>query len=221
MRARVLFSQRLKIKYGSVRCSTEEKVAMWPWLLVALAVLLVFFLLTRDRSDTDKERTAAGMRTDSTTAIGKGPSADWDNIDFDAPKASYEEVNDKDINVRSGNGYAIYSVEEPILFDTEKSALRNEAEQKLKNVLESLQKRYKEGEIRVYGYTDAKGSAGYNQQLAEQRAETVRDWLVKNGNIDKNRISIHSVGEARPVGSNESEQGRQQNRRVDIVVRDK
>ncbi len=97
--------------------------------------------------------------------------------------------------------------------------MRNQAEQDLKQITASIGKRYNGGNIRVYGYTDAVGSAGYNKELAEQRAEAVRGWLVKNGNVAEDRVTLHPVGEARPVASNATEEGRQQNRRVEIVAR--
>jgi hypothetical protein len=61
-------------------------------------------------------------------------------------------------------------------------------------------------------------SAGSNKELAEQRAEAVRAWLAKNGNMSEGNISVHPVGESQPTASNATEQGRQKNRRVEIVA---
>jgi outer membrane protein OmpA-like peptidoglycan-associated protein len=198
----------------------------WPWLLLLLLVLAALFFFTRgcerDRTTTTDPGAPA---TDSTatdtaaTAMTDTTSTDWDSVNFDAPAVSYEEIRDRDINVRGGEGFAIYGVDETILFDTEKATLKGGAEDKLKQIAASLGKRFKNGPVRIFGYTDAKGSAGYNQQLARERAEAVRGWLVKNGNIAEQQVTVHAVGEARPVASNATAAGRSQNRRVEIVAR--
>jgi outer membrane protein OmpA-like peptidoglycan-associated protein len=108
---------------------------------------------------------------------------------------------------------------ENILFDEGKSTIRADAEKNLKQVATSIAKRYNNGLVRVFGHTDAVGSAGYNKELAEQRAEAVRNWLVKNGNISEDRISLQPIGESNPVASNSTQEGRQQNRRVEIVAK--
>jgi outer membrane protein OmpA-like peptidoglycan-associated protein len=176
------------------------------------------------RGDTD-ERAAAITTTDTVSnnvADSSGnfnTASGWEGVDFNAPAVSYEEITDKTVNVRGANNYAIYSVGENILFDEGKSTIRSNAEKNLKQIAGSIEKRYKEGEIRVYGHTDSVGSSAANKQLAEQRAEAVRDWLLKNGKVPESRISLHSIGESEPVASNASEKGREQNRRVEIVAR--
>jgi outer membrane protein OmpA-like peptidoglycan-associated protein len=71
--------------------------------------------------------------------------------------------------------------------------------------------------VAVDGYTDSIGSDAYNLRLSERRAGTVRDYLVAHG-IDAGRITARGFGKNRPVASNATEEGRAQNRRVDIVV---
>lgn len=200
----------------------KQKKSIIPWLLLALGIIaLIFFLMRGCNNDegkegaTDSTSASTGTTTDATGAMGQA----WGDVDFNAPAAAYEEVTDKNINVRGNNNYGIYGLGENILFDEGKSTVRSDGEQNLKQVASSVEKRYKGGAVRVFGYTDAIGSAGYNKELAEQRAAAVRDWLVTNGNISEDRISIHPVGEARPVASNSTEEGRQQNRRVEIVAK--
>jgi len=71
--------------------------------------------------------------------------------------------------------------------------------------------------IIIEGYTDSSGDRIYNQELSERRASAVRDFLVSTG-IDPMRISVHGYGEEHPVASNDSENGRRENRRVEIIV---
>jgi outer membrane protein OmpA-like peptidoglycan-associated protein len=193
----------------------------WLWLLLAVIALAILLFLLRgcdgDEAARDPETTSA---TDpAATSSGVAADNDWNDIDRNAPAATYEEITDQDINVRGNDQYAIYSLDETILFDTDSKEIRSGAEQKLKQVAASMEQRFANGQVRVYGYTDARGSAGYNQQLAEERAEAIQDWLVQNGEIGEDVISVHPVGESQPIASNATAEGRQQNRRVEIVAR--
>jgi len=71
--------------------------------------------------------------------------------------------------------------------------------------------------VEVVGYTDSSGAASYNQKLSERRAQSVADALEEQG-IDASRISARGEGENNPIASNETQQGREQNRRVEIMV---
>jgi outer membrane protein OmpA-like peptidoglycan-associated protein len=196
----------------------------WLWLLLALAALAILIFLTRG-CDKDEEVAATDVTTTDTTQTATTTESEtetdegWNNLDRNVPAATYEEITDSAITVRGNEQYAIYSLDETILFDTDSKAIRPEAEKKLQQVAASLGQRFANGMVRIYSYTDAKGSAGYNQQLAEERAEAVRSWLVKNGKVSEGLISLHPVGESQPVASNATAAGRQQNRRVEIVAR--
>ncbi|HET9408456.1 MAG TPA: OmpA family protein [Candidatus Sulfotelmatobacter sp.] len=71
--------------------------------------------------------------------------------------------------------------------------------------------------LAVEGHTDSIGSDEYNQQLSEHRAEAVRDYLVQQG-INANSIEAHGYGKTEPIASNDTSEGRQQNRRVELVL---
>lgn len=74
--------------------------------------------------------------------------------------------------------------------------------------------------VRIEGHTDNSGSAQRNRQLSLQRAQAVRDWLVKHG-IDASRLTAEGFGADRPIDTNETEEGRSNNRRVEFqIVRD-
>ncbi len=199
----------------------------WLWLLLAIIALALLFFLLRgcdNKADDGTDGAATGMVTDTTststtTTTTTTTDDDWSSLNMDVPAATYEEISDTDITVRGNEEYAIYSVDETVLFDTEKSTIKTDAANKLKQIAGSMGKRYNGGRVRIYGYSDAQGSAGYNKELAEQRAEAVQSWLVDNGNISKESVSLHPVGEANPVASNATAEGRAQNRRVEIVAR--
>ncbi|MET0044348.1 MAG: OmpA family protein, partial [Candidatus Thiodiazotropha sp. 6PLUC3] len=76
---------------------------------------------------------------------------------------------------------------------------------------------YKSTMIEVAGHTDSTGSESYNQLLSQQRAQSVSDVLNRNG-VTGVRIDTVGYGESRPVASNNSPAGRQQNRRVELTL---
>jgi outer membrane protein OmpA-like peptidoglycan-associated protein len=76
-------------------------------------------------------------------------------------------------------------------------------------------KEYDKTIIEVLGHTDATGSDAYNQGLSEQRAASVRSYLAAQG-IDARRVLSQGFGERHPVASNDSAEGRQSNRRVEL-----
>ena len=195
----------------------KKKSSILPWILLALGIIALLIFLIRGCGDDNADTQAT--TTDTITSNTGGAANTWDGVDFNAPPVQYEEITDTNINVRGTGDYAIYGLGENILFDEDKSTIRSGAEQNLQQIAASLTKRYPNAEVRVYGHTDAQGSPGYNKELAEQRAETVRAWLVKNGNISEANLSLHPVGESQPVASNATEGGRQQNRRVEIVAK--
>jgi len=71
--------------------------------------------------------------------------------------------------------------------------------------------------VRVEGHTDSVTSDAYNQQLSERRADAVRTWLESHG-VAAGRLTTVGYGESKPVADNGTVAGRQQNRRVEIVI---
>jgi len=123
-----------------------------------------------------------------------------------------------DVSVRGNDQYSVYAMEETILFDTDKSAIKSSASKSLEQIAGSIGQRSTNKQIRIIGHADARDTKAYNKELSEQRAEAVKNWLVQNGKIDASRITIQPMGESQPVASNETAAGRQQNRRVEIAV---
>ena len=103
-----------------------------------------------------------------------------------------------------------------VLFDTNRYTLKPGAREKLAKV-SGILLAYPGLKVQVEGYTDSTGTPEYNQRLSEQRAMTVRDYLVSQG-INMNNVTAQGFGENNPVASNAIASGRQQNRRVQMVV---
>ncbi|MGA2737070.1 MAG: OmpA family protein [Bryobacteraceae bacterium] len=103
-----------------------------------------------------------------------------------------------------------------VLFDTAKSTLRPLAREKLAKVA-GIVSGHPGLRLQVEGYTDSVGGDDYNQQLSEQRGESVRAYLTSQGMADGS-VTAKGFGKNQPVASNDTAEGRQQNRRVEIVI---
>jgi outer membrane protein OmpA-like peptidoglycan-associated protein len=103
-----------------------------------------------------------------------------------------------------------------ILFDVGKSTLKPGAQASIGRIAVVL-RQYPQHQILVEGHTDATGSDEFNHQLSHDRANTVRSALI-DGGVDASKISAEGFGESRPVATNDTPAGRQQNRRVEIVI---
>jgi outer membrane protein OmpA-like peptidoglycan-associated protein len=103
-----------------------------------------------------------------------------------------------------------------VLFDTGSSNLKTGTREKLAKVAGILLS-HPGLKLQVEGHTDSVGSAEYNQRLSDNRANSVRMYLVEQG-IASNNVTTAGFGETMPVASNDTAAGRQQNRRVELVV---
>ena len=105
-----------------------------------------------------------------------------------------------------------------VLFETGQTELRPEAQTSLVEVVDLLQSE-PDKKIRIEGHTDSVGDAAANIALSEKRALSVFDALVSLG-VDASRITSVGMGEDFPIASNETEEGRSKNRRVDVILLD-
>jgi outer membrane protein OmpA-like peptidoglycan-associated protein len=109
--------------------------------------------------------------------------------------------------------------ENDVLFAVDSTRIDSDGSRTLEDVSGVLGE-YDKTAVIVQGHTDSTGSDEYNQDLSERRAESVERYLVSLG-IERDRLATMGFGETAPVASNDSESGRQQNRRVDILLRAK
>jgi outer membrane protein OmpA-like peptidoglycan-associated protein len=109
-----------------------------------------------------------------------------------------------------------------ILFDFDKADLRPAAETALRQAAELIRQGAR-GTVRIEGHTDAKGAPAYNQTLSGRRAASVQRWLVERGGLKGTKFAPRGFGATKPVASNakpdgsDDPEGRQKNRRVEIV----
>jgi len=109
------------------------------------------------------------------------------------------------------------SVRNDVLFDFDKAELRPEAAEALGRVAEIIRQRQPRL-ARIVGHTDALGSDSYNQALSERRARSVQEWLTANGGAGLPALQAEGRGEAQPVADNTGDEGRQRNRRVEVLL---
>ncbi len=105
-----------------------------------------------------------------------------------------------------------------VLFDTNKSELRSGAQFTIEKLAAFLTE-YPQRKALIEGFTDSTGTVEYNQELSERRASAVRDALKEKG-IDPRRLMIRGYGVEFPVASNKTAEGRQLNRRVEVIISD-
>jgi len=111
-----------------------------------------------------------------------------------------------------------------VLFDFDKYNLRPEAADSLHKVGE-VAKSYGNSPVLIEGHTDSKGPSPYNRTLSENRAASVKNWLVQNASVSASRITTRGLGETKPIAPNtnpngtDNPAGRQKNRRVEITIR--
>ena len=103
-----------------------------------------------------------------------------------------------------------------LMFDFDSDRLRPEAATNLRSLASSLTA-YPNTDLLIVGHTDSEGKTDYNQALSQRRAQSVADFLTSHG-VSSYRLRNAGRGESEPLASNESESGRQQNRRVEVAI---
>lgn len=116
---------------------------------------------------------------------------------------------------RVGEGLQV-TFESGLLFPYDSDVLTAAAQQNLATLASSLDK-YPNTNIMVVGHTDSNGSDSYNLSLSERRANAAVNYLVSRG-VDRSRLRAAGRGETEPVASNDTDAGRQQNRRVEVAI---
>jgi outer membrane protein OmpA-like peptidoglycan-associated protein len=140
------------------------------------------------------------------TIIGKKMDKQAEEIKRQVPGAKVERVGEG-INVE---------FTEKILFDFSSADLKPVSKENL-NKLGTILGKYPDTDIEVQGHTDSRGADEYNMGLATRRASEVSAYLKSNG-ISNSRITVKPFGESAPIATNETDEGRAQNRRVNFLI---
>lgn len=125
-----------------------------------------------------------------------------------------EELENAEIE-RVGEGIVV-TFDSGLLFDFDSDDLRENAKRDLQEFASSMNE-FEEANILIVGHTDSVGAASYNEQLSERRSQSAGSFLQEQG-ISADRLTITGKGESEPVATNETAEGRQLNRRVEIAI---
>ena len=151
----------------------------------------------------------AGAAVGGTTGALIGKKMDKQAAELEAQLGQNADVE------RIGEGIKV-TFESGILFQTNKADLNTSSKDALTKFAKTLSD-YPDTNIMIYGHTDNTGTDAINQPLSERRANAVKVFLV-NAGVGSPRITTQGMGSSSPVASNDTEAGRQQNRRVEIAI---
>lgn len=138
--------------------------------IFSLCLLLLAGCSKTEKQDATQEDEAV-LKSDEQVSEATKEKVNWDDVDFTSPVVKYDEMKSADIEVRGNENYSVYSIDETVLFDVDKSQLKSGAESKLQEIAQSVKQRYPEGDIAVTGYTDDTGDRSDNKDLSKQRAQ--------------------------------------------------
>lgn len=116
---------------------------------------------------------------------------------------------------RVGEGIQV-TFESGLLYDFDSDIVKPDARKNLRTLAKSLEK-YPGSDLLIVGHTDQVGAASYNQTLSERRASAAADFLVLQG-VDRDRVATRGKGETEPIAGNDTERGREMNRRVEVAI---
>ena len=162
---------------------------------------------------------AAVATKDAAASAGAAIGNAWTVTKDKSKDLKFKELNLPGVSVRGDADYNVYSVDEAVLFDTDKVAIKPSAAKALQQITGSIGQRFSKSGVRVMGSADSHGDKNYNKDLSEKRADAVKNYLVATGKIDAGRVSVEPMGEAQPVTNNTTAAGRKENCRVETAVR--
>ena len=134
-----------------------------------------------------------------------------------ATGANYDQASTKPkkVTVKQTERGTAVSVDETVLFDTGKYTIKPDGEAFIKKAVQVINRSKKD--VAVEGHTDNVGSKDANQVLSEKRADVVKQALIKNG-VAAKRLKSKGFGMSKPVADNNTAEGRQANRRTEIII---
>jgi len=161
-------------------------------------------------NQTGNNRTGAVVGAAAGAAVGAAVGRRMDKQEQELRQIEGVEVT------RPSEGQIDVRLTNDILFDLDSAALRGTSRSTLDELGDNF-RQYPDNRLIVEGHTDSTGTDAYNQRLSEQRASSVADYLIDRG-VSASKITVYGFGEARPKASNDTAEGRQLNRRVEIHI---
>jgi outer membrane protein OmpA-like peptidoglycan-associated protein len=159
------------------------------------------------------DSTGEGAAIGAVVGAGIGTAIGWH---MDKQQAELEEVEGIDVT-RPSEDQIDVTINNDILYDVDSSTLRAGSRSTLDEMAGVFSK-YPDTMIELSGHADSTGTLEHNQRLSAQRAQSVGNYLVRQG-VSSSRIDAIGYGESEPIETNETAEGRQANRRVEIKIK--
>jgi len=191
---------------------TKEKAATGALIGAAAGALIGH---SQDRSGGALRGALIGAAAGGALGAGVGAYMDKQEAEFRQKLAAEQQAHQIEVE-RLKNENLKITMNSEVSFDFNSAAIRPNFTRTLDKVNDVVA-RYSRTSIRVVGHTDSVGSAAYNQRLSEDRAKSVA-WYMEDGGVAPGRISTEGRGESQPRATNETEAGRQLNRRVELLI---
>ncbi len=170
-----------------------------------------------------------------TVVIQKGRTKDFQEIsnlkrelsELERAKAELEnrlkkEINDKEVSIQMLERGLVITFVSEVLFDSGKATLKEDAKGKINKIADVLETTVRDLKVGIEGHTDnvpiTRSGWKSNWELSAARSMSVLHYLIDNQGLEPNRLSATGYGEFHPVDSNDTKEGRQKNRRVEIVI---
>ncbi len=209
-------------QFASARSSLQirihcMKTRFFYLLLLVLALTLAPCLTNAhaQTSDEDVQKKEADLKQQKIELQKKELNLQQRELELEQAK--------KDLQYQENGRSLSMNLSGDVLFDYNKATLKPQAQDALKKVAVVLSQ-FPESDVTIEGYTDSKGSKSFNKTLSRDRADAVKGWLVKQGDIPAGKISAVGNGEENPVAPNKNPDGsdnpagRAKNRRVSVII---
>lgn len=168
-------------------------------------------------AEADAANQQAAIAQDTAAQQAAALAAAGASAERDQALIAQQEQQLKELNAKKTARGVVITLGD-VLFSTNKAELASGGTRNVQKLADFL-KQFMQRKVMIEGYTDSTGSNDYNQMLSVRRADAVRSALIDMG-ISSDRINTHGYGEEFPVASNKTAAGRQQNRRVEIILSD-
>ncbi|MFO8046577.1 MAG: OmpA family protein [Halomonas sp.] len=166
--------------------------------------------LSGDGSTSRRDRALIGAAVGAAAGAGVGAYMDRQEEEL------RQSTRGTGIEVDRRGDDIVLNMPSSVTFGFDSSELTNSARNALNDVAQILSQ-YTDTRVNIAGHTDSTGNADYNQRLSERRADAVGNYLAQSG-VSRNRLYMSGYGQTQPVASNATEDGRAQNRRVEITL---
>ena len=225
------------VRTETVAQPTQDRAGVtpwWRWLLYILIPLLLLFLLLRTCKSKEPQQqagTVTPMVTDTVTTDTVASDLDGNEasagpavrVGVDLPGGRKLNIVENSFNyslaqflaTKGGKVPKVFTFDN-LTFESNSARITEQARPNVDDLLQIMQA-YPTLQIRIEGNTDSTGDDAINDPLSGERAEAVKQALIKGG-IAASRVTTRERGDTKPVATNETEAGRQKNRRIDVVV---